>query len=235
VYFKKGEQMGAVQIISRSSEAFANRDQAGTLLAHHLKEFRGQKAVVLGIPRGGVILAVRIADELEIDFDVVLSHKLGAPSNPELVIGSICEDGTSFINGQIASYAGASDEYIEREKVNQLLRIQGRVKQYRGILPKLDLSDRIAIITDDGIATGASIQAAAWAVREEKPKKIVLAIPVGPEDSVRDISKDADEIICLRCPPYFAALSQLYLEFEQVEDSTLLEILKRHKSIRNEK
>jgi putative phosphoribosyl transferase len=227
--------MGVVRIISRSGEAFASRDQAGELLAGHLTKFRGQNAVVLGIPRGGVIVAVRIADELKLDFDVVLSHKLGAPYNPELAIGAVCEDGTFFVNKEIASQTDADEDYIRTEKARQLQRMTDRVKQYREILPKIDLCDKVVIITDDGIATGASMQAAAWAVRRENPEKIVLAIPVGPEDSVADISKDADEVICLRAPPYFAALSQFYLEFEQVEDSTLLEILEQYKHKRVKK
>ena len=227
--------MGAVRIISRSGQAFANRDEAGKLLASHIGKFRGQNTVVLGIPRGGVIVAVKIAEELKMDFDVVLSHKLGAPYNPELAIGAICEDGTFFINTQIAAHTDADPNYIEMEKTRQLERMTERVKQYREVLPKIDLRDKVVIITDDGIATGASMQAAAWAVRREKPRKIVLAIPVGPEDSVMEISKDADETVCLRCPPYFAALSQFYYEFEQVEDSVLLEILERHKNKRKRK
>jgi putative phosphoribosyl transferase len=227
--------MGVVRIISRSGEAFAGRDQAGELLASHLTKFRSQNAVVLGIPRGGVLVAVRIAEELKIDFDVVLSHKLGAPYNPELAIGAVCEDGTFFVNKEIASQTDADEDYIQMEKTRQLQRMTDRVKQYREILPKIDLRDKVAIITDDGIATGASMQAAAWAVRRENPLKIVLAIPLGPEDSVLDISKDVNEIICLRCPPYFAALSQFYLEFEQVEDSALLEILEQYKHKRVKK
>lgn len=224
--------MGAVRIISRSGEAFASRDQAGKLLASHLAKFRGQNAVVLGIPRGGVIIAVRIADELRMDFDVVLSHKLGAPDNPELAIGAVCENGTFFVNREIASHTDADENYIQMEKTRQLERITGRIKQYREVLPKIDLRDKVVIITDDGIATGASMQAAAWAVRRENPRRIVLAIPVGPEDAVMDISKDADETVCLRSPQYFAALSQFYLEFEQVEDGTLMEILERRKNKR---
>jgi putative phosphoribosyl transferase len=227
--------MGVVRIISRSGEVFAGRDQAGELLASHLTKFRGQNAVVLGIPRGGVIIALRIAGELKMDFDVVLSHKLGAPYNPELAIGAVCEDGTFFVNKQIASQTDADEDYTQMEKTRQLQRMTDRVKQYRDILPKIDLRDRVVIITDDGIATGASMQAAAWAVRRESPRKIVLAIPIGPEDSVMDISKDADEVVCLHSPPYFAALSQFYLEFEQVEDSTLLEILEQYKHKRVKK
>jgi len=227
--------MGTVKIISRSGEAFASRDQAGKLLASHLTKFRGQNAVVLGIPRGGVFVAVRIAQELNMDFDVVLSHKLGAPYSPELAIGAVCEDGTFFVNKEIASQTDADENYIQIEKARQLQRMTDRVKQYREILPKLDLRGKVVIITDDGIATGASMQAAAWAVKRENPLKIVLAIPVGPQDSIMDISKDADEIVCLRVPPYFAALSQFYLEFEQVEDSALLEILEQYKNKRVKK
>ncbi len=227
--------MGTVKIISRSTEPFANRQEAGRLLADHLKKYSGKNTVVLGIPRGGIAIAVAIADKLQADFDVVLSHKLGAPYNPEFAIGAVCEDGTFFVNTKIAPHMGADEKYIEKEKANQLQRMLQRVQQYRTILPKLDLKGRTAIITDDGIATGASLQAAAWAVKKENPQKIILAIPVGPKDSVTEISQDADETICLRVPSYFQALSEFYRDFGQVEDDELLEILKNYENKRGKK
>ena len=217
--------MGTLQIVSNSKEPFNGRAEAGQSLAQHLKEYRGQKAAVLGIPRGGIIIAQQIAEALEADLDIVLSHKLGAPGNPELAIGAVCEDGKLFIDERISSYVGADDSYIEQEKARQLQQIARRIELYREVLAKLPLTARIVIITDDGVATGATMQAALWAVRQEKPKKIIAALPVGPEDTLKRLSKDADQTICLQAPSFFSALSQFYLQFAQVEDQELLEIL----------
>jgi putative phosphoribosyl transferase len=217
--------MGTLRIVSDSGKPFGGRVEAGRLLAQQLQEYRGQKAVVLGIPRGGVIIAQQIAIELEADFDIVLSHKLGAPGNPELAIGAICEDGKLFIDERTSSYVGADENYIRQEKARQLKEISRRVELYRKVLAKLSLKSRIVIITDDGVATGATMQAALWAVRQEKPQKIIAALPVGPVDSLEKLSEDADETICLQAPPYFAALSQFYSLFTQVEDEELLQVL----------
>jgi len=217
--------MGTLRIFSNSSEPFSGRIEAGQALASQLQEYHGQKAAVLAIPRGGIIIAQQIADVLEADLDIILSHKLGAPGNPELAIGAVCEDGKLFVDERIISYVGADDSYIEQEKARQLQRITRRVELYREALPKLSLKARIVIITDDGVATGATMHAALWAVREEKPEKIVAALPVGPEDTLKKLSEDADETICLQAPPFFSALSQFYSQFTQVEDQELLEIL----------
>jgi len=217
--------MGTLRIISKSSKPFSGRIEAGQALAGHLQKFRSQKPAVLGIPRGGIIIAQQIADVLEADLDIVLSHKLGAPGNPELAIGAVCEDGKLFLDQRITSYVGADDAYIEQEKARQLKQINLRIQRYREVLPKLPLQKRVVIITDDGVATGATAQAALWAVRQEKPQKIVVALPVGPEDTLKKLSEDADQTICLQAPPFFSALSQFYLQFTQVEDEELLEIL----------
>jgi len=217
--------MGTLRIISKSSKPFSGRIEAGQALARQLQEFRSQKPAVLGIPRGGIIIAQQIAEALEADLDIVLSHKLGAPGNPELAIGAVCEDGKLFLDERITSYVGADDAYIEQEKARQLQQITRRIQQYREVLPKLSLQERVVIITDDGVATGATAQAALWAVRQEKPQKIVAALPVGPEDTLKKLSEDADQTVCLQAPPFFSALSQFYLQFTQVEDQELLEIL----------
>ena len=227
--------MGTLRIISESSKPFSGRIEAGQLLAEQLQKYQGQKAVVLGIPRGGVIIAQQIAIELEADLDIVLSHKLGAPGNPELAVGAICEDGKLFIDERTSSCVGANKNYIEQEKALQLKEITRRVKLYRQVLAKIPLKSRIVIITDDGVATGATMQAALWAVRQEKPAKIIAAIPVGPVDSLETLSEDADETICLQSPPHFAALSQFYSQFTQVENDELLEILATESKRRNKK
>lgn len=231
----EGKVMGSVRIVSDSSQPFSGRIEAGQSLARELQELRGQQAVVLGIPRGGVVVAQPICLALEADLDMVLSHKLGAPGNPELAIGAVCEDGKLFVDESIASCVGADDNYIEREKTNQLQQMAHRVQRYRQILPKLPLAGRIAVVTDDGVATGATMQAALWAVRQEKPQKLIAALPVGPEDTLAKLSEHADETICLKAPPFLSAISQFYLQFAQVEDEQLLEILEQESKRRANK
>jgi predicted phosphoribosyltransferase len=219
--------MGTVQIASRSSEPFEDRKHAGEQLSQELRKLRDRRAVVLGIPRGGIVIARAIAAGLNADLDIVLSHKLGAPGNPELAIGAVFEDGTHFVNKMTASYAGADESYIRREKAIQLDRLTQRAERYRQVLPKLTLNGRVVVVTDDGVATGASMQAALWAVRKQKPDSLVLALPVGPEDTVTMLSQTADETVCLKAPPDFQALSQFYLRFGQVDDAQVLKILEQ--------
>jgi len=232
--------MGTLRIVSDSSRVFNSRMEAGGLLASRLKEIENRRSeigiplVVLGVPRGGVVVAREIAHTLQADLDMVLAHKLGAPGNPELAIGAVCEDGKLFLDEEISSYMGVDDDYIKREKSRQLQEIARRVKRYRSVLPKIPLAGRVAIVTDDGVATGATMQAALWAVRQENPKKIVAALPVGPQDSLERLSQAADETICLQTPPFFSAISQFYSYFNQVEDEELLEILQEESKRRGE-
>jgi predicted phosphoribosyltransferase len=224
---EEGQKLGTLRIISDSSEPFADRVEAGRLLAGQLQKLKSESAVVLGIPRGGVVIANEIAMGLNADLDVVLTHKLGAPANKELAVGSVSENGHLFINEMVAPYVGADKRYIEQERTYQLSQIAVKVRLYRSILSKLPLKGRVVIVTDDGVATGATMQAAVWSIRQEGAKKIILALPVGPRDSVTILSKDADEIVCLKVPPYFDALSRFYLQFPQVEDEELLQILRQ--------
>jgi predicted phosphoribosyltransferase len=193
-----------------------------------MEDYRGKNAVVLGIPRGGVVIAQKLAESLECDLDIVLSHKIGAPGNPELAIGAVCEDGKLFVDKVISSYVSADNAYIEQEKTRQLQQMSERVRRCRDVLAKVPLKGRVVIIADDGVATGATIQAALWAVRKEEPAKLIAAVPVGPSDTMSKIAKDADETICLRMPQLFGAIGRFYLQFDQVEDEELMEILSSH-------
>jgi predicted phosphoribosyltransferase len=225
--------MDKLQIKSESSKPFIGRTEAGELIAVELEKYRNKKTVVLGIPRGGIIVANQIAQLLKTDFDIVLSHKLGAPANPELAIGAVCEDRTIFIDKNLARYVGADEGYIEQEKNRQLREIAHKVRLYRKIIPKIDLKQRLVIITDDGVATGATMRVALWAIRKEKPEKIVMALPVGPKNRVTQLSESADETFCLKTPPGFEALGQFYKNFGQVEDEELLKILKQESERRS--
>jgi len=222
--------VGKLQILSYSSELFKDRREAGRLLAQQLSDYRGQKAVVLGIPRGGIVVAQELARTLQADLDIVLAHKLRTPGHAELAMGSVAEDGRLFLNEEVVRALGVDGTYIQQEKKRQMAEIRRRTKLFRQSRPKVPLAGRTVIVTDDGVATGATTQAALWAVRLEKPEKLIAALPVGPEDTIIRLGEDVDEMICLRTPPSFAAVGQFYLRFEPVEDEEVLEILKDEQS-----
>lgn len=215
-----------IHIISRSSEPFADRVEAGQVLGLVLKKFCGSEAVVLGIPRGGVVIAYEIADVLEADMDIVLARKIGATDNPELAIGAVSESGKVFLNDSLVDQLGLPPGFTH-EKERQLALIKHRRLLFRKVHPKVSLKDRLVVIADDGIATGATMQAALWSVRQEKPQKVIIALPVGPEDTLLRLANDADEVVCLRVPPSLGSISQYYIHFQQVEDEEVVEILKQ--------
>ncbi len=195
------------------------------MLAQELQACGGQDAVVLGIPRGGLVVAGEIARALNADLDVVFTRKLRAPGNPELAIGAVAEDGRVVLDEVAASSVGAMSDYIESEKTRVQAEIARRVSMYRKIRPKVPLAGRFVIVTDDGVATGATMQAALRAARQEGPQKLIAALPVGPEDTLRKLAEYSDETICLRSPSFFDAIGRFYTEFEQIEDEALLGLL----------
>jgi len=219
--------MGTLRKISSSSHPFATRKDAARLLAGELTKYAGFDTVVLGIPRGGIIVAAELARRLDADFDVVIARKLGAPMNPELAIGAVSENGQVFLDRTMFAYVGADDAYIEEEKSRQQAVIAQRLERYRRILPRLPLEDRVVVVTDDGVATGATMLAALRGVRAEHSAKLIAALPVGPDDTLARLAKEADETICLRVPPYFGALGRFYDDFTQVEDQEITEILEQ--------
>ena len=217
--------VGKLHIVSHDDRPFEDRVEAGRLLGRELSGLRGQRAVVLGIPRGGLVVARELARQIEDDLDIVLSHKLGAPGNPELAIGAVAEDGRLFLHQDLVGQLGVDSGYIEREKELQLAVLAQRTRQARRVLPRATLAGRLVIVTDDGVATGATLQAALWAARQEKPKKLIAALPVGPPETIARLAGDADEMVCLRAPYSFSAVGQFYLRFEQVEDDQVARLL----------
>ncbi len=217
--------MGSLRIFSRSSQRFRDRIEAGRLLDAELSYYRGRSAVVLGIPRGGTVIAAELARALEAEVDIVLAHKLRTPGQAELAMGSVSEDGKLFLNDEVIQELNIGDSYIQQEKIRQMDDIARRTELFRRARPKVDLAGRTVIVTDDGVATGSTTQAALWAVRLEKPAWLVAALPVGPEDTIARLAGDVDEMICLRTPPYFSAVGQFYDRFEAVVDEDVLRIL----------
>lgn len=207
---------------------YANRREAARRLSESLAGYEAHHPVILGIPRGGVIVADVVAQELHADLDVVLTRKLGAPGNPELAIGAVAENGTVFIESRIAEGVGADEDYLQQEKTRQLAEIQARREQYRSVLPKIALGGRSAILVDDGVATGATMQASIWAAREEGPSWIVVAVPVGSQDAIERLQREADDVVCPYIPEYFYAIGQFFADFGQVGDEEVVEILRAH-------
>ncbi len=204
---------------------YADRRQAAQLLSASLVGYEAHHPLILGIPRGGVVIADTIARALKADLDIVLTRKLGAPGNPELAIGAIAENGRVHLQHDIADKVGADEDYLEREIQRQLAEIEARRQRYRQVLCKASLEGRTVILVDDGVATGATMQASLWAARDEVPKEVVVAVPVGAQDAIEQLEREADDVVCPYVPPYFYAIGQFYADFGQIEDREVIEIL----------
>jgi predicted phosphoribosyltransferase len=203
---------------------FKNREEAATLLANRLAAYRAQRPLVLGVPRGAVPMARIIADALGGCLDVVLVRKLRAPGQPELAIGAVDESGT-ILKGRYFDLA--TDDYLREETRTQLGILRMRREQYTRAQAPVDPAGRIAIIVDDGIATGSSILSAIRSVRARKPQKVVVAIAVAPPSSVARIEAEADEVVCLDTPADFYAVGQFFDDFSEVTDDMVVAALTR--------
>lgn len=205
---------------------FRDRNDAALKLAERLRDYMGQNPLVLGIPRGGVVIASVLACELAGQLDIILTRKLGSPVSPELAMGAVDEDGNMQLNLSIISALGVTKEIIEEERQAQLQVIKSRAEAYRRICPKVSLKDRIVIIADDGIATGATMKAAIETVKAGNPQKLIVALPVGPPETIEALQTSVDEIACLMMPADFKAVGQFYLSFNQIEDDDVEKILR---------
>lgn len=205
---------------------FDSRADAGRQLAKALTGYRGRNPLVLAIPRGAVEMGAVIAEALEGDLDVVLVRKLRAPASPEFAVGSIDESGWTYISGD-AAFAGADERYLAGEKAAQLELLRKRRAQYTPARAPVDPRGRIAIVVDDGIATGASMIAALHAVRARNPARLICAVPVAAAESLQQIRPYADEVVCLETPYDFRAVGQFYRHFPQVEDDEVVRQLAR--------
>jgi predicted phosphoribosyltransferase len=205
---------------------FDSRLDAGRRLAQALAAYRGRNPLVLAIPRGSVEMGAEIAKALEGELDVVLVKKLRAPYSPEFAVGAVDETGWTYIAPH-ARGAGADEGYLEKEKAAQLQTLRRRRAEYTPARAPVDPRGRIAIVIDDGIATGASMIAALHSVRAREPARLVCAVPVAPPDSVEMIRPYADEVVCLETPEDFRAVGQFYRHFEQVEDDEVVKLLAR--------
>jgi predicted phosphoribosyltransferase len=205
---------------------FANREEAGRQLAQALAAYKGQNPLILAIPRGAVPMGKVVADALEGELDVVLVRKLTSPYSSEFALGSIDESGWAYI-ADYAAGAGGTPEYMEREKQRQMATLRERRAQYTPLRPPIDPAGRIAIVVDDGLATGSTMIAALHATRAKNPAKLICAVPVSPPDTLEKMQPYCDEVVCLSTPFNFQAVGQFYMDFNQVSDDEVIDILRK--------
>ncbi len=214
---------------------YVDRVDAGKRLSSVLKDFAGKEAIVLAIPRGGVVVGYQIAKELNLRLDVIIPRKIGAPDNPELAIGAMTEDGTAIIDEELMNYLGVSQNYVKEESERQKSEIRRRLKMYRQNEPYPNLKGCDVIIVDDGIATGSTMKAALASVRKSGAKTVTVAIPVGPPSTISELNKQADRVVCPYTPEYFAAIGQFYTDFTQTTDEEVIQLLKEIREKKIEK
>ena len=206
--------------------AFANRTEAGRLLAEKLGEYAERNdVIVLGLPRGGVPVAYEVAKRLGAPLDVFIVRKLGVPGFEELAAGAIASGGVRVLNEDVVRAIPFAEQAIEAVTARETTELERREQIYREDRPASDLRDRIAILVDDGLATGATMRAAVKALRERGVAKIVVAVPVGPPDTCDELKQLADETLCLTTPPFFQAVGQYYEDFSQTTDDHVRELL----------
>ncbi|MFB6226415.1 MAG: phosphoribosyltransferase [Candidatus Paceibacteria bacterium] len=207
---------------------FQDRDDAAEKLLKKLNKFkRKRKLVVIGVPRGGVPLAKRIADGINKPLDIIVTKKIGAPFNKEYAIGAITEDGTPILDEKNKQTVDVPQSYLEEEIKAQKEEVDRRLKKYRGQKEPLDLDNKTALIIDDGVATGNTMKATIKSAQEKGAKKIIVAVPVGAPDTIDELNNLADEIICLEEPKSFGAIGRFYYDFEQVSDDEVIEALNK--------
>ena len=205
---------------------FRDRREAGRVLAEELASYRDEDGVlVFGLARGGVPVAWEVAAALHAPLDVFLVRKLGVPRWSELAMGALASGGGVVMNDNVVSNLHITDDQVREVIASETAELNRREQAYRGGRPLADPRGKIVILVDDGIATGASMLAAVRALRAAGPQSIVVAVPVGPASTCREIGQEADDVVCATMPPGFEAVGQVYADFRQVSDDEVRELL----------
>jgi putative phosphoribosyl transferase len=209
---------------------FVNREDAGRQLAERLRSLKDEHpegVVVLGLPRGGVVVAAQLAEALGVPLDVLVVRKLGAPGQPELAIGAVTDGARpqKIFNERVIRMLGVGNDYLEHEIERQLAEVRRRQDLYRGGRSGEPLEGRCAVVVDDGIATGATVRAGIQALRQSTVANIVLAVPVAPPETASDLADEVDELVCLMTPAGFMAVGAFYADFAQTSDDEVIALL----------
>jgi putative phosphoribosyl transferase len=209
--------------------SFYDRTDAGRRLAGELQKFKGEDVVVFALPRGGAPVAEPIANSLDAPLDLVLVRKIGVPFQPELAMGAVADGGNPVVvrNDDVIAMADISDNEFQQACARELDEIERRRQLYLGNRARPEAKGHVAIVVDDGVATGATTRAALRAVRARGPKKLVLAVPVAPPDTLESLASEVDEIICLETHRAFGAIGFFYRDFRQISDDEVIDILDR--------
>lgn len=222
--------MSGLRGLSRrgAGRVFRDRTEAGDVLAQKLATYRDRdNLLVLGLARGGVPVGRQVARALHAPLDVFLVRKLGVPQWPELAMGALASGGGVVLNDSLVRSLGISDEQLQSAIERETDELRRREHAYRGGRPPVDVAGKTVILVDDGIATGASMRAAVRAVRANAPFQVVVAVPVGPPSTCRELADEADDVVCATMPPGFEAVGQVFEDFHQVSDDEVRELLAR--------
>jgi putative phosphoribosyl transferase len=212
----------------KMNRRFRDRAEAGRKLSEQLLTYAlNPQAIVLGLPRGGVPVAYPIAQTLQLPLDICLVHKLGVPGDPEVAMGAIDLQGRRYLNDRIVSALRISAASIDRVAEIELRELQRRDQVYRGDRPEVDLRERIVIVVDDGLATGATMTAAIQVIKQQQPAQIVVAVPVAFRDVVDRLTELVDLFVCLMMPAPFSAIGSWYDNFDQTTDAQICTLLDR--------
>ena len=208
---------------------FRNRSEAGRRLAVALARYKEEEPAILALPRGGVAVAAEVAAALDAPLDLILVRKVGVPFQPELAMGAVVDGSASIIvrNEDVIEHVGIDEDGFKAVCDAEFAEIGRRRERYLGNRERAEVAGHTAIVIDDGIATGATTRAALRATRMRNPKRLVLAVPVAPSDSLSELRREADDIVCLEDHPMFGAIGFYYHDFRQVSDEEVIEILQR--------
>jgi putative phosphoribosyl transferase len=206
---------------------FKNRQDAGRQLAEKVAALHLKEALVLGLPRGGVVVAAEVSNALGFPLDIVVPRKIGAPMNPELAIGALVEDVVLLDEEIMRQLGGVNEDYLRSEIEQQQQEAKRRMGLYRTGKPPLDVRGKTVVVVDDGIATGATMRASLRYLKRQGAKRRIGAVPVAPQDTVERMKREGEEIVALFTPAVFYAVGQFYADFPQTEDSEVIAILGR--------
>ena len=210
---------------------FVDRKDAGEKLSMVLEKFKDENPIVLAIPRGGIVTAYETIKKFELQWDLIIPRKIGLPHNKEIAIGAISLDGTYLFNEEYIDMLNISQEYIKKEIFEQTEEIKRRLNKYKGNENFPHVKNKTVILIDDGIATGFTIQVAIMSIKKHNAKKIILAVPVAPQDTISLLEKIVDEVICLFIPNIFYAVGSYYKSFEQTTDEEVFNIVRELENV----